>query len=30
MELDGFVKVRQDAPLLESDSKAGGEIVERQ
>jgi hypothetical protein len=30
MELDGLVKVRRDAPLLESEFKAGGEIVERQ
>jgi hypothetical protein len=30
MELDGLIKVRQDAPLCESLSKADGEIVESQ
>jgi hypothetical protein len=30
MELDGLIKVRQDAPLRESVSKDAGEIVERQ
>jgi hypothetical protein len=29
MELDGLIKVRWDAPLPESVSKADGEIVER-
>jgi hypothetical protein len=29
MELDGLIKVRRDAPLLESESKADGEVVER-
>jgi hypothetical protein len=29
MELDGLIKVRWDAPLRESVSKAGSEIVER-
>jgi hypothetical protein len=29
MELDGLIKVRLDAPLPESVSKAGGEIIER-
>jgi hypothetical protein len=29
MELDGLIKVRQNAPLSESVSKAVGEIVER-
>jgi hypothetical protein len=29
MELDGLIKVRRDAPLPESVSKADGEIVER-
>jgi hypothetical protein len=29
MELDGFIKVRRDAPLPESISKADGETIER-
>jgi hypothetical protein len=29
MELDSLIKVRRDTPLLESVSKADGEIVER-
>jgi hypothetical protein len=29
MELNGLIKVRQDAPLHESVSKAESEIVER-
>jgi hypothetical protein len=29
MELNGFIKVRWDAPLPESISKADGETVER-
>jgi hypothetical protein len=29
MELGGLVKVRQDASLPESVSKAGGEVAER-
>jgi hypothetical protein len=29
MELDGLIKVRWDAPLSESVSKAKGEIIER-
>jgi hypothetical protein len=29
MELDGLIKVRRDAPLPESVSKAESEIVER-
>jgi hypothetical protein len=29
MELDGLIQVRRDAPLRESASKAGSEVVER-
>jgi hypothetical protein len=29
MELDGLVKIRQDAPLTESVAKTDGKIVER-
>jgi hypothetical protein len=29
MELDGLIKVRRDAPLPESVSKADGEIIKR-